>query len=112
MPLRRNGRWSGCYLARSFRFNRFRRRAEMPLLPARFFLHGFLAPHIDVLCIRLRQIVVAKSLRETQLASALVVPPQKRFHSPLRVRRWTWTPAAEKLFVLNLQRPNVAFDLI
>src|ERR1700735_4573671 len=111
-PLGRNSRRIGCHLARSFRLNCFCCCAEMALLPACFLLHGFLAPHVHVFCIRLRQIVVAKSLRETQLASALVVPPQKRFHSPLGVRRRTRTSTAEELLVLNLQRANVAFNLI
>src|SRR6202050_1190294 len=107
-----NDRRVGCGLARSLRLNRFRRRAEMALLAAGFFLHGLLAPHVHVLRVRLRKIVVAKSLRETQLARTFVITPQKRFHSPLRVRRGARTPAAEILFILDLQRPNVAFDLV
>ena len=83
----------------------------MMLRRAAFLLHGFLAPHIHVLGVGLREVREAESLPETQFRGAFVIAAHQAFQAPLRVRGRPRTPAAEELLVLDLQPANIFFDL-
>src|SRR5579875_448232 len=92
-------RLGGC--ARAFGFDSLCSRAEMMLLDSRLFLRRFLAPHIAILRVRLRQIAETEPLRELQLAKPLVVAAHGVIHAPLRIRGRTLASASEELLVLD-----------
>ena len=83
----------------------------MMLRRAAFFLHGLLAPHVNVLGVRLRQVREAESLPETQFRRSFIVAAHQAFKTPLRVGGWPWATAAEELLVLDLQPADIFFDL-
>ena len=98
--------------ARAFGLNRLRRCAEVALvewtLPSASFSCATF-PRILRTSARAR---CSENAARNSSRRALAISAQKRFHAPLRVRRRSRTPAAEELFVLNLQRAHIALDLI
>ena len=75
------------------------------------FLLCFLAPHIDIFRVCLRQIVETEPLGEAHFGAAVVVALHHRLEPPLRIC-WTLAmPAPEKLLVFDLQPADILLDL-
>src|SRR5882762_1137652 len=96
---------------RAFRFNRFGRRTEVPLHGSFFFLLALLAENIAILGVGLREVVVAESLAILHIPGAFPVLLNDQFDAPLNLSGRTLTPSAKELIVLNLQLPDIAFEL-
>src|SRR5579864_9348483 len=83
----------------------------MAMRRAFFPFFNLLAPNFAIFCERLRDVGVTKPLRIAHLSAAIAVAHYEGFDAPLRIRRRTLAATTEELLVLDLQGPNVLFEL-
>src|SRR6476659_1075092 len=96
---------------RAFCLDRLRSRAKVPLRAPLFFLLCPFAENVLVLRVRLRKVVITKSLPKLQFAAAFAIALDDQLDAPLDFSGRTFPPAAEILIVLNFELANIPLEL-